>query len=101
MTKFPSLSSKQVIKALKSIGFEDAPKRGKGSHIAMVKREPGKIRLVIIPNRKIIPKGTLRSILDQAGLTRDEFISLIVDKLGKIYNSSNGQLVKRLKIRKK
>jgi len=43
MTKFPSLSSKQVIKALKSIGFEDAPKRGKGSHIALVKREPGKI----------------------------------------------------------
>jgi predicted RNA binding protein YcfA (HicA-like mRNA interferase family) len=80
MTKFPSLSSKQVIKTLKSIGFEDAPKRGKGSHFAMVKREPGKIRLVIIPNRKIIPKGTLRSILDQAGLTRDEFISLIVDK---------------------
>ena len=80
MTKIPSLSSKQIIKALKSIGFEDAPKRGKGSHIAMVKRESGKIRLVIIPNRKIIPKGTLRAILDQAGLTRDEFISLIVDK---------------------
>ena len=80
MTKFPSLSSKQVIKALKSIGFEDALKRGKGSHIALVKREPGKIRLVIIPNRKIIPKGTLRSILDQAGLTRDEFLALIVDK---------------------
>ena len=80
MTKFPSLSSKRVIKALKSIGFEDAPKRGKGSHTAMVKRDPGKIRLVIIPNRKIIPKGTLRSILDQAGLTRDEFISFIADK---------------------
>ena len=80
MAKFPSLSSKQVIKTLKSIGFEDAPKRGKGSHVAMVKREPGKIRLVIIPNRKSIPKGTLRSILDQAGLTRDEFISLIVNK---------------------
>jgi predicted RNA binding protein YcfA (HicA-like mRNA interferase family) len=78
MTKFPALSSKQVINTLKSIGFEDAPKRVKGSHIAMVKREPGKIRLVIIPNRKIIPKGTLRSILDQAGLTRDEFISIII-----------------------
>lgn len=80
MTEFPSLSSKQITKTLKSIGFEDAPKRGKGSHIAMVKREPGNIRLVVIPNRKIMPKGTLRSILDQAGLTRDEFISLIVDK---------------------
>jgi len=77
VTKFPALSAKQVIRSLKSIGFEDAPKRGKGSHIAMVKREPGKIRLVIIPNKKIIPKGTLRSILDQAGLTRDEFLALL------------------------
>ena len=80
MTKIPSLSAKQIIRSLKSIGFEDAPKRGKGSHIAMVKREPGKIRLVIIPNRKTIPKGTLRSILDQAGLTRDEFLALLDDK---------------------
>lgn len=80
MTKFPSLSSKQIVKTLKSIGFEDAPKRGKGSHIALVNREPGNIRLVIIPNRKIIPKGTLRSILDQAGLTREEFLALIFDK---------------------
>ena len=76
MTKFPVLSAKQVIKTLKSIGFEYAPKRGKGSHVALVKREVGKVRLVIIPDRKIIPKGTLRSILDQAGLTRDEFITI-------------------------
>ncbi len=46
MTKFPVLSTKQVIKTLKSIGFEDAPKRGKGSHAALVKREEGKVRLV-------------------------------------------------------
>ena len=77
MTRFPILSAKKVIRVLKSIGFEDAPKRGKGSHIAMVKREPGKVRLVIIPNRKTIPRGTLRSILDQAGLTWEEFIVLL------------------------
>jgi len=35
MTKLPSLSSKEVIKALRSAGFENAPKRGKGSHIAL------------------------------------------------------------------
>ncbi|MBC8434263.1 MAG: type II toxin-antitoxin system HicA family toxin [Desulfobacterales bacterium] len=77
MTRFPILSAKEVIRVLKSIGFEDAPKRGKGSHIAMVKRKPGKVRLVIIPNKKTIPRGTMRSILDQAGLTREEFLTLL------------------------
>ena len=32
MTKLPILSSKKVIKALQAAGFEDAPKKGKGSH---------------------------------------------------------------------
>jgi predicted RNA binding protein YcfA (HicA-like mRNA interferase family) len=31
MTKLPLISSKVVIKALRAAGFEDAPKRGKGS----------------------------------------------------------------------
>ena len=30
MTKLPVVSSKKVIKVLRSAGFEDAPKRGKG-----------------------------------------------------------------------
>lgn len=77
MTKLPILSSKQVINALRAAGFGDAPKRGKGSHIAMMKRDPEKTRLVIIPDRKTIPRGTLRAILDQAGLTREEFLTLL------------------------
>jgi len=71
MTKLPIISSKEVIKALTKAGFKYAPKRGKGSHIAMVKTEGTyQHRLVIVPERKALPKGTLRSILDQAGLTR-------------------------------
>jgi len=77
MSKPPLLSSTQIIKVLRAAGFEDAPKRGKGSHIAMVKRDPQKTRLVIIPDRKTIPKGTLRAILEQAGLTREEFLTLL------------------------
>jgi predicted RNA binding protein YcfA (HicA-like mRNA interferase family) len=77
MTKLPAISSKEVIKALRSAGFEDAPKRGKGSHSALVKRGMDKARLVIVPDRKTIPRGTLRAILDQAGLTKDEFINLL------------------------
>ena len=58
MTKLPILSSRQVIKALRAAGFEDAPKRGKGSHLAMVKSDPEGVRLVIIPDRQSLPKGT-------------------------------------------
>jgi len=38
MPKLPILSSKDVIKALKHLGFEPAPKRGKGSHFAFVRK---------------------------------------------------------------
>jgi len=77
MTKLPVLSTREVLEALRAAGFEDAPKRGKGSHIAMVKRYQERTRLVIIPNRNPIPKGTLRAILEQAGLSREEFLVLL------------------------
>jgi predicted RNA binding protein YcfA (HicA-like mRNA interferase family) len=77
MSRIPSLSSREVVQALRKGGFLDAPKRGKGSHIAMVKRGSGLPRLVIIPERKVLPKGTLRAILEQAGLSREEFLSLL------------------------
>ena len=34
-------------------------------------------RLVIIPQRKDLPIGTLRGIIRQAGLTTDEFLDLL------------------------
>lgn len=77
MTKLPILSSKKIVSALKKEGFEPAPKRGKGSHLAFVKKADGKSRLVIIPDKKEIPRGTLLSILDQAGLTKDEFMNIL------------------------
>ncbi|OGW05279.1 MAG: hypothetical protein A2W77_08335 [Nitrospinae bacterium RIFCSPLOWO2_12_39_16] len=77
MPKLPTISSKEVIRILRKIGFEYAPKRGKGSHLAFVKKDGDKTRLVIVPKRMDIPKGTLLAILDQAGLTKDEFIDLL------------------------
>lgn len=76
--KLPSVSSKEVIRALLNAGFTYAPKRGKGSHIALYKVvESGKKRLVIIPKRKDIPKGTLHAILGQASMTKEDFIHLL------------------------
>jgi predicted RNA binding protein YcfA (HicA-like mRNA interferase family) len=77
MSKLPVISSKEIIKILCSIGFEDAPKRGKGSHVALIKKTIDTTKLVIIPDRKTLPKGTIRAILEQAGVSRDEFINLM------------------------
>ncbi len=63
---------------LRKAGFVEAPDRGKGSHRAFMKRDTsGRIRLVIVPHGKDIPRGTLLAILDQAGLTREEFSQLL------------------------
>ena len=52
----------------------EAPDRGKGSHRAFTKQEAsGIIRLVIVPLAKDMPCGTLDSILEQAGISREIF----------------------------
>ena len=75
--KLPVVSSADVERVLKKTGFKYAPKRGRGSYKAFYKEETGKKRLVIVPERKSIPKGTLMAILEQAGLSREEFIEIL------------------------
>jgi len=76
--RLPSLSGREIIAALRRAGFQDAPRRGKGSHRALMRRDPsGQIRLVIVPHSKDVPRGTLLAILDLAGLTRTEFLDLL------------------------
>jgi predicted RNA binding protein YcfA (HicA-like mRNA interferase family) len=77
MTKLPILSSRDVIRVLNHLGFEPAPKRGKGNHSAFVKKMEDKTRLVIVPHRDEIPRGTLLSIIEQMGLTKVEFIKIL------------------------
>ncbi len=77
MAKLPILSSKDIIRILKDLGFEPAPKRGKGSHSAFVKKTGTKTHLVIVPHKNEIPRGTLLSIIEQTGLTKREFIKVL------------------------
>ena len=71
----PSASRRKAVRALKKAGFEEVPRRGKGSHVALVK--PGWPKLVIVPDRKDIPPGTMRSIIDDAGLSVAEFLKYL------------------------
>jgi predicted RNA binding protein YcfA (HicA-like mRNA interferase family) len=76
--RLPSLSSKRIIRALRASGFVDAPDRGKGSHRAYFKKDAsGRVRLVIVPQGKDVPRGTLLAILDQSGLSKEEFLALL------------------------
>jgi predicted RNA binding protein YcfA (HicA-like mRNA interferase family) len=77
MPKLPIISFKDVIRILRHLGFEPAPKRGKGSHSAFVKKTEEKTYLVIVPNKNEIPTGTLLSIIQQMGLTKIEFIKIL------------------------
>ncbi len=72
MSKLPDLSAEECIRALEKAGFTIARQ---GKHITM-RRDNPRLR-VTIPNHRTIKKGTLRSIIRQAGLTVDEFVALL------------------------
>ena len=73
MPKLPNLSALEVVKALGRMGYEFSRRRG--SHIMLVNRE--KRRIAVVPNRKEIPKGTLRAIIREASVTVEEFLSFL------------------------
>ena len=63
---------RKVIHALESVGFSYV--RTKGSH-AVYRGQDG--RVAIIPQHGVVKRGTLASILRQAGLTPAEFLQLL------------------------
>ncbi|MDD2340595.1 MAG: type II toxin-antitoxin system HicA family toxin [Methanosarcina sp.] len=63
------------MKALNGQGFQVISQ--KGSYIKMKKKTPDKTLIVIVPDHPEIPAGTLKSIIRQAGMTDDEFITLL------------------------
>ncbi len=74
MSKQPrQVSYRKVVAALRRAGFR--VHRQRGSHIVMVRDEP--YAQVIVPAHRTIATGTLGDILDGAGLTVEQFISLL------------------------
>jgi predicted RNA binding protein YcfA (HicA-like mRNA interferase family) len=73
--KLPLFSANEIIKALEKAGFRVI--RQKGSHISLYKRSDIKTYLVVVPTKSEVKRGTLLSILKQAGMSREEFFSLL------------------------
>jgi predicted RNA binding protein YcfA (HicA-like mRNA interferase family) len=72
--KLPAISAKDALRALEKVGY--AVDHQTGSHIIIRQPWPP-FRRLTIPNHKELAKGTLRSILRQAGLTIEEFLKLL------------------------
>ena len=72
-SKYPVLKPVDVIRVLTKFGF--VLKSQKGSHAKYVKTTLHTAKMtVIIPMHNEIAKGTFRSILEQAGITLEEFM---------------------------
>ncbi|RLG25446.1 type II toxin-antitoxin system HicA family toxin [Methanosarcinales archaeon] len=75
MTRLPSLTARDVTTKLKKAGFV-FDRQAKGSH--EIWYNPITKRRTTIPNHPgaDIPKGTLKAIIKEAGLTLEEFSEL-------------------------
>jgi predicted RNA binding protein YcfA (HicA-like mRNA interferase family) len=71
LSKLPLLSWREVVKALRKAGFQ--VERQKGSHLILTKNE----LIVPVPKHKQLKRGLLMAIIEEAGLTKDEFLNLL------------------------
>jgi predicted RNA binding protein YcfA (HicA-like mRNA interferase family) len=71
--KLKILSGKEVCKILSANGFEQV--RQKGSHIIMQKRISNSTITVPVPNHSEIKIGTLKSIIRQSEISKEQFES--------------------------
>ncbi len=74
MPKLPTdLSGRQVRTALERVGF--VFRRQRGSHMILRREDP--YARVVVPDHKQVRAGTLRRILNDAGLTVEELMTLL------------------------
>jgi predicted RNA binding protein YcfA (HicA-like mRNA interferase family) len=72
MPRLPRISSREAIKALENLGFEQT--RQTGSHVIMKKTMPDGQIGCVVPKHRELKIGTLSGILKQAKVSPQEFI---------------------------
>ena len=71
MSKLPLLSSVELCKILKKLGFDEI--RQKGSH-KYFKHTDGRATVVPMHGNRDVSRGLLRKILNEIELSREEFL---------------------------
>jgi len=75
LTKLPVISGKEAIKALGRAGFIAV--RQRGSHVMLKKITSDRTIKITVPLHEILDRGTLKGIINSAGLTVDEFVDML------------------------
>ncbi|MBI3420643.1 MAG: type II toxin-antitoxin system HicA family toxin [Candidatus Sungbacteria bacterium] len=70
MDKPPQLSGKQMGRILVRLDFY--LKSQKGSHMKFVRERDRRKEIIIVPNHKVLQKGTLNDILKKADIRGDD-----------------------------
>ena len=73
MSKLPVISGRDLVRALRHIGFE--LDRQKGSHMILFRSEAK--TTLSVPDHRELDRGTLRALLRQAGISPEEFSRLL------------------------
>ena len=74
MTRLPTLHAAKVLRALQKAGFVEVAQ--KGSHRSLWNRQTGRQTTIPVHGRDI-PRGLMKQILKQAGLSERDFRQLI------------------------
>ena len=75
MSKLPIIKDKQLIKALRKIGFTKHRQK-RTSHLMMIHSD-GRRCVIPIHSGKDIPRGTLKAILRDIEITTKELVDLL------------------------
>jgi predicted RNA binding protein YcfA (HicA-like mRNA interferase family) len=72
MSRLPVCSGQEAVRAFRKIGYEVDHQTG--SHIIL---RHATSRRLTVPNHRKLAKGTLRAIIREAGITKEEFVELL------------------------
>ena len=74
----PHISGRRAVRVLELLGFEVIRRRG--SHIVLCRRSS----TCVVPDHRGLSTGTLSGIVKQAGITRAEFISALIERAARL-----------------
>lgn len=74
MAKLPAISGAEAVRVFAKLGY--AVDHQTGSHIILREGHPPHRRLSV-PNHRELAKGTIRTLIREAGLTVEQFVALL------------------------